>query len=73
MPNETQLVQMRLLPKTMDRLSNLQKLTKTDNRTQIISTAIQLAELVIDSIEKGGNVYIQSPDGKIELVRIVGI
>jgi len=73
MSNGTQLVQMRLLPKTMERLKNLQKLTKTDNRTQLVSTSIQLAELIIENIEKGGKVYIETPDGEKEQIKVVGI
>jgi hypothetical protein len=73
MATETQLIQMRFLPETMQRLEDLRELTGVDNRTQIVSTAIQLAEIVIKSINKGGNVYIEAANGEMERIRFVGI
>jgi hypothetical protein len=69
---KSQLVQMRLQPKTLDRLQSLVELTKTDNRTQLVSSSIQLSEEIMKSIESGAKVYIETPDGKKELIKIIG-
>ncbi len=69
---KSQLVQMRLQPKTLDRLQSLVDITKTDNRTQLVSSSIQLSEEIMRSVDAGAKVYIESPDGKKELLKIIG-
>lgn len=69
---KSQLVQMRLQPQTLERLQNLGNLTKTDNRTQLVSSSIQLSEEIIKSLNAGAKVYIETPDGKKELLRVIG-
>ena len=69
---KSQLVQMRLQPKTLERLQSLVNLTKTDNRTQLVSSSIQLSEEIMKSVEAGSKVYIETSDGKKELLKIIG-
>lgn len=71
--DKTQVVQMRFQPKTMERIQSLVELTGTTNKTQLISTSIELTEEILKSVKQGGNVYIQSKDGKKELLKIVGL
>jgi len=71
-PEKSQLVQMRLQPKTLERLQSLVNLTHTDNRTQLVSFFIQLSEEIVESINAGGKVYIEMPDGKKESLKIIG-
>jgi flagellar biosynthesis/type III secretory pathway protein FliH len=70
---KSQLVQMRLQPKTLQRLQSLVDLTKTDNRTQLVSTSIQLAEEIIRSLKAGSKVYIENKNGEKESLRVIGI
>jgi hypothetical protein len=71
---KSQLVQMRLQPKTLERLNNLSKLTDSDNRTQLVSSSIQLTEEIIKSIKQSNaKIYIETPDGKREVIKIVGL
>ena len=70
---KSQLVQMRLQPKTLQRLQSLVDLTQTDNRTQLVSSSIQLTEEIVKSLNAGAKVYIETPDGKKELLKIVGL
>lgn len=71
---ESKLVQMRLQPKTLQRLQDLVELTSIENRTQLVSSSIQLTEEIMKSIiNDKAKVYIESPDGKRELLRIVGL
>lgn len=71
--NETQLVQMRLQRKTMDNIQKLSELTNTTNRTQLVSSSIQLTQDIFSSIKKGAKVYIENPDGTKELIKIIGV
>lgn len=70
---KSQLVQMRMQPKTLQLIENLSELTGTTNRTQLISSSIQLTEEIVKNIQAGSKVYIESKDGKRELLKIVGI
>lgn len=74
MPGEkSQLVQMRIQPKTLQSIDNLTNLTGTTNRTQLISSAIQLTELIVKSIQAGGQVYLEGKDGKKEYIKFIGL
>lgn len=70
--DKSKLVQMRFQPKTMDRIEHLRELTENDNRTQIISSSIQLTEELLSSIKDGAKIYIEKPDGTKETIKIVG-
>lgn len=70
---EPVLVQMRLQPKTMQRLEHLVSLTGTTNRTQLISSSIHLAEEVVKNIEAGSKIYVETPDGKREVFKFIGL
>jgi hypothetical protein len=74
-PNEekSQLVQMRLKPRTIRLIDNLSKLTKITNRTLIVSSSIQLTEEIVESIQDGGKVYIEDKDGNRSLIKIIGL
>ena len=69
---ETTLVQMRLQPKTMERIDNLSTITGTTNRTQLIATSVELAEELMSSAKDGAKIYVERPDGSRELIKIVG-
>lgn len=71
---KSQLVQMRLQKKTLDKLQNLVKLTDTTNKTQLVSSSIQLTEELVKSIVRDkAKVYIEMPDGKKQLIKIIGL
>jgi len=70
---KSQLVQMRIQPKTLTSIENLTKMTGTTNRTQLISSSIQLTEEIVNSIKAGSKVYIEGKDGQRELLTIVGL
>jgi len=70
---KSQLVQMRLQPKTLQRIQSLVDLTGTQNRTQLVSSSIQLTEEIVKSLHVGGKVYIEMPDGNKELLKIIGL
>jgi len=70
---ESKLVQMRLQPKTMESISNLSRMTHTSNKTQLISSSIQLTEELVSSIKGGSKVYIENKDGSRESIKIIGL
>ena len=69
---ETTLVQMRLQPKTMERIDNLSAITGTTNRTQLIATSVELAEELMSNAKEGAKIYIEKKDGSRELIKIIG-
>ena len=66
------MVQMRLQPRTMERIDNLSAITGTTNRTQLIATSVELAEELMSSAKQGAKIYIEKPDGSKELIKIIG-
>lgn len=71
--DKSQLVQMRLQPKTIERIQNLSEMTGTGNRTQIVSAAIQLTEEILKSLSEGGKIYIEKNNGEKEVLKFVGL
>ena len=67
------LVQMRLQPRTIAKINHLVELTGITNKTQLIATSLDLAEIIIANVKNGGNDYIEKKDGTKELLKIVGI
>nr|WP_322624048.1 hypothetical protein [uncultured Flavobacterium sp.] len=71
---KSQLVQMRLQKKTLDKLQSLVKLTSTTNKTQLVSSSIQLTEELVKSMVKdNAKVYIEMPNGQKQLIKIIGL
>jgi ribonucleotide monophosphatase NagD (HAD superfamily) len=66
-------IQMRLRPKTVERINNLSVLTGTSNKTQLIANSIELAEELIKNTKEGAKIYIVKKDGTKELLKILGI
>lgn len=70
---KSKLIQMRFLPKTLERIESLSKLTGTQNRTQLVASSIQLTEELISSLKDGSKIYIEKKDGTREFLKIIGI
>ena len=47
-------------------------MTGISNRTQLVSSSIQLTEELIKNVSEGAKIYIEK-DGKKELLKIIGI
>lgn len=71
--DKSKLVQMRLQPKTLESINDLSKLTRTDNRTQIVSSAIQLTAELLSNLKQGAKIYIEKPNGQKELLKFIGL
>jgi hypothetical protein len=71
--DRSRLVQMRLQPKTLESIEDLRMLTRTENRTQIVSSAIQLTAELLSSLKQGAKIYIEKPNGKKELIKFIGL
>lgn len=71
--DKSTLVQMRLQPDTLERIDKLSKITQMDNRAQLISSAIQFTDEMINMVKSGAKLYVEKPDGTKELLKITGI
>jgi hypothetical protein len=70
--DKSKLVQMRLQPKTLEKINRLTQLTKMTNRTQLVASSIQLTEELLSIIKSGAKLYIEKPDGTKESLKIIG-
>jgi flagellar hook assembly protein FlgD len=64
----TQLVQMRLRKRTMDSIAHLQELSNSTNRTNLVSSSIQITEELVSRIRKGAKIIIEENGEKKELI-----
>ena len=71
--DKSTLIQMRLQPKTIERINALTEITGTSNRTQLIANSIELTEELLRSAKDGAKIYIEKKDGTKELLKIVGM
>lgn len=70
---KSRLVQMRLLRKTLERIDHLKKMTEIENRTQIVSMAIHLAEIYFQNREEGNKIQIVKNNGDKETINWFGV
>lgn len=70
---ETKPVQMRLRKDTLEQVQQLQELTRIQNRTRIVTTAIDLTNKLFSKIKKGSKIVIENPDGTKETITIIGL
>ncbi|MFI5139780.1 MAG: hypothetical protein ACHQIM_18300 [Sphingobacteriales bacterium] len=66
------LLKLRFQPKTLERIDKLRKVTKIDNRAQLVASSLQLTDELLDIIKNGSKIYIEKPDGTKALVNIFG-
>jgi galactitol-specific phosphotransferase system IIB component len=64
----TQLVQMRLKTRTMASISHLQDLSGNTNRTDLVSSSIQVTEELFSRIKNGAKIIIEENGEKKELI-----
>lgn len=67
------LIQMRLRPKSMQRINDLIDLTGIKNRTQLIANSIELTEELVKNAKEGAMIYIERKDGTRKILQIVGL
>ena len=67
------LVQMRLNSSTLDRIENMSKMTGITNRTHLVTSSIQIAELIMEEANNGAVISLKRPDGTTRELTIVGI
>ena len=67
------MVKMSLKPSTIERVEKLRKNSGIDNRSQLVSNAIEITEALSAYIHSGAKIYIEKKDGTKELLNIEGI
>jgi len=60
---EMALVQMKMRKPTLEKIEYLKILMDTDNRTNVVKTSIDIAEMIADIIANGGRVVLEDKDG----------
>ena len=70
---ETKLIQMRLRPRTLESIENIQETTGVTNRTQLVATAIQLTDIITKALKEGGKLAIEHKDGTKEYLTLIGL
>ena len=58
-PQKTQLIQMRLPPATLEKISGLKRLMDTGKRTDVIRFSIDIADLVLKEMASGTEVILE--------------
>jgi len=66
-------VKMSLRPSTIKRIEVLRRNSGNDNRSQLVSNAIEITEALSAYIHSGAKIYIEKKDGTKELLNIEGI
>lgn len=69
---ELELEQVRLGEKDLERVEVLKKMTGETDRTRVVMTALELAELVVKNMKSGSQIAIEHPDHQKEYIRITG-
>lgn len=72
-PEKYQLVQMRILRETVADVEELQGSLNTNNRTDAVARAIQIAALVVRAMSKGQKLQLVSDNGSREKLIIPGL
>lgn len=67
------LVQVRLGKRANSNLKALEDLTGVTNKTQLVSTALDLSREILETIAKGGNVICENPDGTRDRLKPIGL
>lgn len=69
---ELKLEQVKLGAKDLERVEVLKKMIGETNRTRVVITALELAELVVKNMKNGNQIAIEHPDNQKEYIRITG-
>lgn len=67
---EMKLEQVKLREKDLERVEVLKKMIGETNRTRVVITALELAELVVKNMKNGNQIAIEHPDHQKEYIRI---
>jgi hypothetical protein len=70
---KSQLVQMRLRKPTIKQVGRLQKILKSETRTDVVKVSLDLAEMVASAMKEGSSLILESKSGKRERIVIPGI
>jgi len=73
MDPEYKLVQMKLLTETVRRVAALEKALGARNRTDAVSRAIDIADLIVSAAKSKGSIVIERPDGTRERLVVPGL
>lgn len=73
MPEESIVTTIRMKPHTSHQLERMKTLVNAPSNSDMIRRSIELSEMLIDEIIKGGSIIIEDKKGKQQQIKIVGI
>lgn len=73
MDDEAKLIEMRLLPVTLQRIDNVAEILGTPNRAQAVSASLQITHHLITQSLKGSKIILEKADGTKTQIKFKGI
>lgn len=73
MSEDTQNVQIRMREHTIEQLDRIKTISRSPGRSETIRRALEIADMIVNSIIKGERVIIESTNGKQRQITILGI
>ncbi len=73
MTDDTQILQVRMKPHTIDQLDRIKTLTNSPSRSDTVRRAMDLSEMLVNTVIKGGNIIIETSNGKQQRILITGL
>lgn len=73
MANDTIPVQVQMFKETMDKVAGIQSSIHLKNRSDAVKTAIDIAEMVVRTLKKGGEIIMVDEHGEKSKIKIPGI
>jgi len=66
-------VNMKLRNNTIEKVASLKEMLHTNNRTEVVSTAVRVLESLVRDVQAGAKIIIQHKDGSKETIRFPGL
>lgn len=73
MNNKLTPVSMNLSEETLHKINGVKKRLNSTNRTMAVRSAIDIAEIVLDTASHGGKIILEEANGERYLMKIPGI
>jgi len=71
--SETETVQVRMQKNTLEKVNKLQNLVHAPSRSDAIRRSVDISDVLINAIEEGDRIIIESKNGKQRQILIAGL
>lgn len=69
----SEVIQVRMKPNTVNQVDKLQKRVHSPSRSDAIRRAVEISDVLVNAIEHGDRIIIESKDGKQRQILIAGL